>query len=73
MNVGDTISVMADVWGRQNMTSQKRLRRATVIYIHPDFRYYTVEYENGIRESCRPEISQLEDKPRSGFHTKKKK
>ena len=73
MKVGEIIIVIADVCDPQTMTAKQQLRRATVIYIHPDFRYYTVEYENGIRESFRPEISQLDEKPRSGFHTKKKK
>lgn len=72
MNVGDTISVMADVWDQQNMTSQKRLRRATVIYIHPSGRYYVVEYKNGIRESFLPEV-EMDEKPRSGFHANKRK
>ena len=73
MQVGETVSVMTDVWDPQNMTSEKRLRKATVVYIHPDMRYYVVEYANGIRESFFPTIVEIDAKPRSGFHTKKKK
>lgn len=73
MEVGDKISVVSSLCDPQTMTRKQQLRRATVIYIHPEARYYTVQYENGIRESFHPEIDQLDEKPRSGFHTKKKK
>ena len=72
MVVGDIIHVVADVWDPEKMTSQRQLRRATVIYIHPGARYYTVQYDNGIRESFLPEIAPA-DRPHYGFHVRKRK
>lgn len=45
LEVGD--SVMAPVFNWCAMAPQK----GTIVYIHPEKRFFTVQFENGIRES----------------------
>ncbi|MDO4810562.1 MAG: hypothetical protein Q3985_01330 [Eubacteriales bacterium] len=44
-------------------------RKARVIYIHPKHRFYTVQFESGVKESFDFERRVGEDRPtKNGFH-----
>lgn len=57
MNIGDKVSRIPETVYSGSMPGEKKTKRAhtgTVVYIHPQRRYYTVEFEmNGgkVRES----------------------
>ena len=69
MQVGDTVSVKAHTLDERTQRVQTVMRKAQVIYIHPKHRFYTVQFESGVRESFDFERRVGEDRPtKHGFH-----
>jgi hypothetical protein len=68
MQLNEMITVQSDTY---DPVTQKRLsttRRGTVRFIHPLRRYYTVEYDNGIKESFFFQTLPPEPESRAGYH-----
>lgn len=51
MQIGDVVSIKKTALNPDDLSSGKMLCKARVIYIHPKHRFYTVQFDNGIRES----------------------
>ena len=69
MQVGDIVRVKARVLDETSQKVKSVMRKAQVIYIHPKHRFYTVQFESGVRESFDFERRVGEDRPtKHGFH-----
>ncbi len=42
---------MVTVYTRDNANTQPQPVKARVVYVHPEKRFYVVEYDSGVRES----------------------
>ena len=51
MRVGDPVMVPAEEWDEKKVTVKKGMRRGCVTYIHPQGRFFTVQFPSGVRAS----------------------
>lgn len=69
MQVGDIVHVQSAVPDQRTQSTRMVTRKARVIYIHPKHRFYTVQFESGVKESFDFERRVGEDRPtKNGFH-----
>ena len=69
MQVGDIVHVKSVVPDERTQALRTLMRKARVIYIHPKHRFYTVQFESGVKESFDFERRVGEDRPtKHGFH-----
>lgn len=69
MQVGDIVKVKSVVMDERTQAQRKVMRKARVIFIHPKHRFYTVQFESGVKESFDFERRVGEDRPtKHGFH-----
>lgn len=51
LRIGDTVTVITERCDMEHVRFETVPTKGKVVYIHPAGRYYTVEYDNRIRES----------------------